>query len=480
MSLGGILILVVMVISLFVFIYLVVKTARGWGILHTLMLCLLFIECWTFLFFAANVLDRRLTSLREFTQTRNSLEKLQKDNHRAIWGGDNIAEQQEALVPLAGEVRRLTADRGRVWRGASKMNIEGEQIRLELAAATPEVPAVEDLAAAEPAPAAAPAPGEVPQIPLDMVVYGFSQSVDAENRPFPQFYLGEFKVVESEAGQVLLRPTTPLEPNQIKAVNEESTWSLYEMLPQDSHETFAVENSEPSPEAVFGQMDEAKITELLSGIPETDGRREKVLNEYLRDGQPAQESDPPRSVWYQVEVVKPFDLDVDSDEQANATIGGYFDASGRTVDVRIKRGEEKKVTLPEGTQFLLPQGRAEDSINRGEVKLIQRVFVRPLNSYETGFEHLRIRRDEVARAIDVTKRDTAVLQEADQLGVAMTSARQVEAQKLTADRDQYRHELSILDNEIKSITDKLEQTRNHLIELYKSLHATHDSMVKSQ
>jgi hypothetical protein len=62
----------------------------------------------------------------------------------------------------------------------------------------------------------------------------------------------------------------------------------------------------------------------------------------------------------------------------------------------------------------------------------------------------------------------------------MTSARQVEAQKLTADRDQYRHELSVLDNEIKSITDKLEQTRSHLIELYKSLHATHDSMVKSQ
>ena len=144
MSLGGILILVVLVISLFVFIYLVVKTARSWGVLHTLMLCLLFIECWTFVFASANVLDRRLTSLQEYTKARKDLEKLQKENHRLTWGGDNIGEVQEALVPLAGEVRRLTADRGRVWRGASKMNIEGEQIRLELAAAAPPLATVNE------------------------------------------------------------------------------------------------------------------------------------------------------------------------------------------------------------------------------------------------------------------------------------------------------------------------------------------------
>jgi hypothetical protein len=303
--------------------------------------------------------------------------------------------------------------------------------------------------------------------------------MDEQNRPLPQYYLGEFRVVESNAGQVLLRPTTPPEPNQIKAINEESTWSLYEMLPQDSHATFAAEESQPSEEAIFGRMDKDQLETLFADIPDTDGRREKIVSEYLRDGQPAQENDLPRNVWYQVEVIKPFDLDVDSDEQANATVGGYFDASGRTVDIRIKRGEEKRVTLPEGTQFVLPQERANESIERGEVKLIQRVYVRPLNAYELGFGHLRLRRDEVARRIDVTERESAILQEANQLGIAMTSARQVEAQKLTADRDQYRHEATVLGNEVKVVADKLEQTVSELKQLWNSIHAKHDSMVQT-
>ncbi len=48
MSLGGILILVLLVVSLFVFIYLIVITSKSWGILQTILLCFLFIECWVF------------------------------------------------------------------------------------------------------------------------------------------------------------------------------------------------------------------------------------------------------------------------------------------------------------------------------------------------------------------------------------------------------------------------------------------------
>lgn len=480
MSSGGILILVVLVISLFVFIYLVVITARSWGILHTIMLSFLFIECWTFLFFTANVADRRLTQLRDYTKTRDELQKVTVGNRQLLWGGDNIAQMQGALVPLAGEVRRLTADRGRVWRGASKLNIEAEQVRLELAPAVAPAVGQEDLTAPDPTAAVpvAPADNASASIPLDMVVYAFSQTTNDQNQPIPQYYLGEFKVVESNAGQVLLRATTPLEPNQVKAVNEEGTWSLYELLPQDNHETFAAEGSQPSEDAVFGRMDAELIETLFADIPEENGRRDRIIDDYKRDGQPAQENDPPRNVWFQVEVIKPFEVDVDSDEQANATVGGYFDASGRTIDVRIKRGEEKKVTLPLGQQLLLPQKRANESIDRGEVKLIQRVYVRPLNAYEKGFGHLQLRRDEVARLIDITTRETNILQEANQLGVAMTSARQAEAVKLTADRDQYQHELTILSSEIQAASDKLEQTRKHMIEMYNSIHAAHDSMAQ--
>lgn len=481
MTLGGILILVLLVISLFVFIYLLVITARSWGALQTVLLSFLFIECWTFLIFSAGALDRRLAMLKEYTDASTSVDKLKKDNYRLTWGDDNVGQEQQALVPLAGEVRRLTADRGRVWRGASKLGIEGDQIRLELAATPAAAPAGDALTTEPVAAAAAPAAVGGVAIPLEMVVYAFSQTEDEQRRPIPQFYLGEFKVVESKEGerQVLLKPTEQLDPNQIKAINEEGTWSLYELLPQDDHKTFAAEGAQPSPDAAFGRMNDQLLNSLFTDIPDDQNRREKVLSEYLRDGQPAQENDLPRNVWLQVEVVKPVELDVDSEEQANATVGGYFDASGRTVDVRIKRGEDKKVTLPEGKQFLLPQEKATELINSGQVKLINRVFVRPLNAYEKGLGHLRLRREEVSRLIDVTMRETKILDEANQLGNRMISERQVEAQRLAADRESTVKESNIIQNEAKLIQDKYEQTKADLIKLYQTIHAKHDAMVSA-
>ena len=480
MTLGGILILVLLVISLFVFIYLLVITARSWGVLQSILLTFLFIECWTFLIFAAGVLDRRLAMLKEFSETSTSVQKLKKDNYRLTWGGENLGEAQQALVPLASAVKRETADRGRVWRGASNLGRQGELVRLELAAAPAAAPA--DGSLTDPAtapPAAAPAATVGSTIPLEMVVYAFSQTADEQKRPLPQYYLGEFKVVESKEDerQVALMPTEPLEPNQLKAIEVEPTWILYELLPQDSHETFAADGSQPSPDAVFGRMDEQVLSNLFAEIPDDQNRRENVIQEYLRDGQASQDGDPPRNVWFQVEVVKALEQDVDSDEQANATVGGYFDASGRTVDVRIKREEGKKVTLPEGKQLLLPQEEANKLINAGSVKLIQRVFVRPLNAYEKGLGHLKLRRDEVERMIEVTVRETRILEQAKQLGDRMISERQVESQKLAADRDRTVAESSVIQEEAKLIADKYEQTKSELIRLYQMIHAKHDAML---
>lgn len=492
MSLGGILILVLLVISLFVFIYLIVVTARSWGILHTILLSILFIECWTFLFFSANVLDARLAQLKVYTETRDKLVKVERENNILTWGGDQISEDPVALVSLNSAVRRLTADRGRVWRNVSMVNVEGEQIRLELARAAPPavpgeeaIPPVDPTAAAPAAPAAPEVGGDT--IPLEMVLYAFEQVPEAnktleeeKNRPIPGAYLGEFTVAESNAGQVLLRPTAALEPNQIQAINQAGTWCLYEMLPQDSHEAFAALGSKPTEDAVFGRMDEQLLNNLFARIPEEQGRRQAVIDSYLRDGTPALETDPARNVWFQVEMVKPIEVDVDSDEQANATVGGYFDASGRTVDIRIKRGESNKVTLPEGKQLLLPQERANAMINSGEAKLIQRIYVRPLNAYEQAFGHLKLRRSDVVRLIGVTTREIALLQEANQLGLAMTSERLVEAQKISADLEKYQEEIAVLGNESKLITDKVNETTNRMKQVFEKLHSAHDEIVKSR
>jgi hypothetical protein len=61
----------------------------------------------------------------------------------------------------------------------------------------------------------------------------------------------------------------------------------------------------------------------------------------------------------------------------------------------------------------------------------------------------------------------------------MTSDRQVEAQKLSADLQKYKQEVKVIGNELQVMTDKLQQTRDYVIKLYKDLHAAHDSRAQS-
>ncbi len=173
MSLGGILILVLMIISLFVFIYLLVITAKSWGALHTTMLCFIFVESWIFLVFAGRALDKRVTLLKEYTVTKANVDKLNQEVQKLTWGGENVTEAQDAFIPLSGLSRRLTAERGRVWRNVSKMAVDGNRVRLEISPPPPAPAAgAEDPAAGGAAPAAA-----LDTIPQNMIVYAFTQGV---------------------------------------------------------------------------------------------------------------------------------------------------------------------------------------------------------------------------------------------------------------------------------------------------------------
>ncbi len=53
-------------------------------------------------------------------------------------------------------------------------------------------------------------------------------------------------------------------------------------------------------------------------------------------------------------------------------------------------GDQKEVTLAQGKQLLLPQGQeVADLIQKGDLKLIRNVYVRPLNAYEKGIVRLK-------------------------------------------------------------------------------------------
>lgn len=518
MSLGGILVIVLMIISLFVFIYLMVITAKSWGSLHTTLLCFIFIESWIFLVFAGRALDKRVTLLKEYSTTKANVEKLTDEVRKLTFGGDNISEAQEAFLPLTGEARRLAADRGRVWRNVVKVAVEGNKVRLELVAPAPAAAGLEDPAAAG---GAAPAAAAADTIPQNMIVYAFTQGAPSAAAPaapaateaaspadaaatdpanpdpaqtpaepapiaadapagdamtVPLVYLGEFLVSESTPGAVVVEPVTPLEPNQVQALNDESVLALYETLPQDSHDAFLVKGSTPSDQSVFGMVDEAKLNTLFANVP-ADRRANLIMN-YMRDGGATTDNDAKLNVYQLVEIVNPIKKDVDGGKAALAE-QGYFDPAGRTIDSRLMLGgDQKEVTLAPGKQLLLPQGpEVADLLQKGDLKLIRTVYVRPLNAYEKGIVRLKAHRAEIARLLNMSNREAELLQRANESALVVRENYNKLQTQLTADIEKYKVEMGILDKEIVAITQQVQSTSKEMLEYWNAVHAAHDALV---
>jgi hypothetical protein len=138
-------------------------------------------------------------------------------------------------------------------------------------------------------------------LPVDLVVYAFSEEFNEQGRPIPTFYLGEHKVAASQDGSVTLEPTLPLSEAQQAFINSgaATSWTLYELMPIDSHTAFAAPGSQPTDEEIFGRMDEETIRALLANVPAEEGRQEQLIASYMRDGQQARNDDPSDRVWVQ-------------------------------------------------------------------------------------------------------------------------------------------------------------------------------------
>ena len=477
MTLGGIVFLLVMIVAVILFIYFLAVTARGWGILNTVMLSFLFIECWVFMVFAAGVHKNRVALTQQSAQAQKAAEDATARTEVLLYGTSTASsETLEAVVPIKGMLRRLTADRGRLWRRVSFLAANNGTYQLELTAA-PADANVEDPAAAVNAGAA-----DSQSLPGDIVVYGFAEEENEEGLPLPAFYLGEFKVTESNQGQIKLVPTMDLEAAQQAKIDsgEAASWSLYELLPIDSHEAFAAKGSTPSEEALFGRIDEDQLDSDFAGLPQKYGIRDDVLASYKQDGKRAPDTADPGSVWIEVNMVANHVFDVDSDQEANASLGGYFDPIGRAVDVRLKTGnKDRSVTLTSNIKrkrIVLKQ-EAANALIPDKAELVERVYVRPLNDYEEIFSQSVKLRHELSERIAIAKRDSEQIRSANALGTSLIADQQVETQKLSSDVDSFKREVAVLETASQDATQSLTQLKTRMSSLYRSIQQRYSQLV---
>jgi hypothetical protein len=184
--------------------------------------------------------------------------------------GDQVKQlkkDNDALADQTGQLKmdlyKLTLDRRRMWPLPISIGTPGAQcdavVKTGPETAEVSITISQTSAKSEPIPH-----GIVP----GLVLYAFEQTpVESKGQ-----YLGEFKVTKVNGKLIALAPTSRLSPREVAKVAKANRrpWMLYEVMPADSHEALA-------------SLSDAEKKAMLS--PES-------VQEYLKDGKPAEKDDP--------------------------------------------------------------------------------------------------------------------------------------------------------------------------------------------
>jgi hypothetical protein len=484
MDLMGIIVWLVVVLTLAIFIWMMVKSVKEWGALHAVLMSLLFIQIWCLLFFTAGVASRRNGYMKAYETLKRKVAQRERELYEVSYGDKlNPDPDMNSYVPVTNELNRLNVERGRVWRGATVVGLAQGEASLQMGMVAP--------VAAPNAPAA---PATDVGLAAQTIVHVFGES-NEQRGLLPTIYLGEFVVTEANGGSVKIKPTATLTPEQIAAIGsgQFTTWSIYELMPLDSHDAFAAEGSKPDENSIFGRMDLNEVASLLkidpalataepTGLKIQDAIKARVLQSYLNDGSRPPEGTPPEQVYVRVEFLKDYKIEVDAQEQRNATEGGFYDLSGRSVDARLKRGGEDGATVSfkQGDRIVFDSTTANDLGKQDLIKVVSPVFVRSLNDYEYAFREVRRQITAALQDAVLIQRELAEMQKSQ--GVADNQVRlgQEERSKLDKDFAQYKKELDVISSEAARLQEESQTTRSEISATFKQIQALRDQIVARQ
>ncbi len=500
MEISGMLIWALVLVSLIVFIVLLVKAFKSWGVAHTILLTILFIESWTFLFFAGGVAHYRITLTKNSNKLEEKVEALNKTVDQELYGDRNDPKLNlEKFVPLANELNRLTLERGRVWRGATL------QRAIPATATTPATvilqlpPSVSNLPPAVPAAAAGAGGADAIVAPAQTdsglaatsVIYLFGEKADGIML-VPDSYLGEFVVTEIKDLEIKIRPTTPLSQSQDNILRGGSaSWSIYELMPLDSHTAFAAAGSSPEEGARFGRMDgdgiatDLGIDPLLADkepgtLSVREANKARVLQSYLNDGARAPDQTPPEALAYEVKFLKEYTLVVDAKGNRLPLEGGYHDLEGSMVDERLKRDSDAGVVFKVDDQYVFDAITANRLKDDGFVELQSAVFVRPLNDYAFAFREIRRTIIRAMQDANLINREYKEAVRSTEVQLKQEINGEEEGTKLKLDKAQYEKELAVIVSVVSELETRIKTKKTELSQIYSSIVAIHNSLVTQQ
>ena len=494
------------ILALVLIFYCVVSyfSAKTWRVLHVLLVICIFFSSVVWTGLAACILkthDHWRTEINqieiELAEEERQIELIEEGIHHGSSGVIEIKE--DSILKVRATLGRELLDRGRVWKNLIPGEVTPSSIMADMShwgesncthsferpVDQPDVVPAADPAAAEAGEeggegeAAAPILAGPPPHGLEakMIVYLFLEmplsdiaadvqaalvvGVDVnlagreEMCKVPAMYCGEFAVSAVAERSVTMTPTSPLTPAQLDALNGNTTWILFEMMPQDSH-------------AIFADLTDEQI-QLVMMTNNAD--------EFLRHGQIVADKEV-EDRWMRVKFVKDHievvDADVVSEDGAGGDYKRDFNSIGQTLSPWLRDTDgEGKVEFGIGDEALLGAHAATALMREQQAcEEIERIYARPLRDFEFLFHNADLRRIEMSNEAMVLNRHLQLLEDENkgviERGNRVAAARTDEINKLNADLERFRFELDAVQKHEQSLQAQREETSSDQSRLYRS------------
>ena len=507
---NGLIFQIVGVLLILFFFFLTFMCSKTWKIFHVIMLFLVFFAAISSAIYGALVLKTQKAWRTTYNRLDEQLGTAQIEGEQLLLG--DISEVTDwrtrnlgALLTASGELHRYLMDSGRIWRHCTKTNVAGGAVTLSTVA--PNTPREESR------------PNRIVE---KMVLYGFLEQATPDGLMVPTFYLGEFQATNVTDSSVTIQPLRPLRADARQAVAQSNApWSLYEMMPLDSHVAFAesatqdqvfeqldangdgflagdevgaanqllfarlLETTDISPRdqklskdefsqgVLFGVMDEQKLRTLWMPNPGIEGFDE-LVKELVKDGTratPEEIAQAPERIWMKVKFLKDHEVEVDSGDVQGVLEGTYFDRNGRAIVQRLRRGD---VDSPEAAKFereelaVFDQETADTMAADGVVELVGPVYVRKLNDYEYEFHQIASRMQKLDEIIRDVSRDTALIARADEQANDQIRYRQRERALLQEDKAHFAKEVQVVTTYVQKLDAKYTGMMGEMSRIYRS------------
>ena len=394
------------------FIFLMVMCWKTWRFTHIFFSFLVFAGTAAFLWIASMSLKTHHEWRTHFEAYTKAIAKAEAENEKYQHGDLNeVKQSDESIRSLRAKLDRSLVERGRVWRECTPTlpasNRAPESLTLEVG----------------PVPASLPQ-GTTPRpsgIILKTRLYAFAEAQNPDGWRVPSAYLGEFSVANATPTDVVLTAVTPLLQDQIQKITQgRTTWTLYEIMPLDGHETLA--EMDETEKRMVG-LEETELARYIAnpGLPQD--KYDEILEQIHRYNREATEDDPPENTWVLVKFVKAHSIVVDSTADPRSLLddpGAYFDTRGRAEESRVRLGElaekfsdfghvigeEGSVDFEVGDTVVFDLETAENElIGKGICEKVKLVYRRDLHDYARFFRQARVRHKEMDEEMARAKRE---------------------------------------------------------------------------